>query len=158
MPGDATSANFSRRLASFRGGIRETVKDAYAKNMLIELAREISNLQTDRHHVTHGLWKWFPATPKKLGIYSFRPGFEFDDEGFSHKRLAQLADRIGAVCYELTYRPRRGLKKFPVDELQHAYLSRQFLLLGTGSTPEELGLDFPTTSLRPSPPQSSSKG
>jgi hypothetical protein len=116
----------------------------------LDLAQRISNAMNDRHRITHGLWDWNPATPQKIRAFSFRPSFEFSAV-FDQDRLSSLADRIGEINYELTYPPRRGLKKLPADDRAFSYISRQFLLLATGATPESIGLYAPPPGILPVP-------
>jgi len=141
MPHDATSLSFKRRLKAWSETIKAVIKDSWQRNYMLGLATKISNVQNDRHKITHGLWQWYPSKPIKLRSYSFRVPHEFSDN-FDHKRLARLADRIGEINYELTYPPRKGLKKLKPDEISYSYMSREFLLRATGADMVALGVDL----------------
>ena len=61
MPAEATSGSFERRLAAWRDTIKIAVNDEWTRNRLLNLAGRISNVEKDRHKITHGLWAWYPT-------------------------------------------------------------------------------------------------
>lgn len=153
LPGDATRSSFARRLAAWRQTVLETVKQEPIKKRLLRLASRIANAESTRHKITHGLWQWYPSSPTRLRVYSYRPGFEFNDN-VDLDRMWRLARSLGEINHELTYPPRKGLRKI---DLAHAYASRRFLLALAGIEP--LFPDLPEAAHPGStPPQFSSQG
>jgi hypothetical protein len=142
MPDEATSVSSERRIDAFRSVVKSCVKDDWTRNRFLGLANRISNIQNDRHKVTHGLWEWYPSKPRKLRVYSFRPPFTFSDN-FDLPRLARICDRLGEINYELTYPPRKGLKKLVIAKEDMAYTSRQLLLEQTEDDPAQFGIEPP---------------
>ena len=65
MPSEAMSISFERRVNAFRTLIKDTVTDSWKRTQLLSLATKITNIQNDRHRVTHGLWEWYPSNPVK---------------------------------------------------------------------------------------------
>jgi hypothetical protein len=152
FPSDATHLNFKRRLAAWRQVINQTVKDS-RRDFLITLANSISVASRDRNKIAHGLWEFYPSAPRKMKVHSFKPPYFFADN-FDRERLVRLADRLGEINHSLSYPPRKGLRSLSA-EIPHAYMSRQFLLLATGSSLEDLGLDSPMHPIPPLPQSSS---
>jgi hypothetical protein len=114
----------------------------WRRTQLLNLATRISNIQNDRHMVTHGLWDWYPARPTKLRVFSFRPQFTFATN-FDLARLVTLCERLGAINYELSYPPSKGLKKPKIANEDMAYISRETLIEWTEDDPGKFGVGQP---------------
>jgi hypothetical protein len=142
MPSEAMSISFERRVNAFRTLIKDTVTDSWKRTQLLSLATKITNIQNDRHRVTHGLWEWYPSNPVKLRLYSFRPQFYFDTN-FDLDRLAKLCDRLGEINYELTHPPRKGLSKLEITSEDMSYMSREATIIFGGHDPAKYGIYMP---------------
>jgi hypothetical protein len=143
MPAEATSISFERRLEAFREVVKQTQPVGWKRTQLLSLATRISNIQNDRHMVTHGLWDWYPSRPTKLRLYSFRPQFAFETN-FDLPRLAAVCERLGEINYELSYPPSKGLKKRTIHPNDMAYISRETLIEWTDPDPAKFGITPPS--------------
>jgi hypothetical protein len=115
---------------------------SWKRTQLLSLATKITNIQNDRHMVTHGLWEWYPSNPVKLRLYSFRPQFYFDTN-FDLGRLVKLCDRLGEINHELTHPPRRGLSKLEITSEDMSYMSREAAIIFGGHDPAKYGIYMP---------------
>lgn len=101
LPSDALSTSFKRRLTAFLKIIRLCAPENQAER-LEKIVSKIANLEQDRHKIVHGLWNYDEKDPDKILASSFRPNFEFEKR-FDLAKIDELARRIGAVSFDLTY-------------------------------------------------------
>lgn len=135
LPPDALSLSFERRLGALRGLARTAVQDDWEREKLVTLLNRISNVQNDRHKITHGLWQWDLARPEKLTVYSFLRNKEYE-AAVDHAKMVKLIEVIGEINFELAHPPRRGLRKL---KLPNSRISRRAAIEWSGGDAERLG-------------------
>jgi hypothetical protein len=122
LPGAADDSSFSRRLRAFR----ELAALAEAKNpkqaaKYSSLADRIANANGIRQRMIHHVWE---CHPRKVGLLMTVPrDFKGRIETFDVEKIAQFADSVGAISFELAYPRGWTLRQVPTS-----WMSRRFLL------------------------------
>ncbi len=151
LPEDARALSFKKRRRVWRALIKKTVKWPRTRENLLNLATRIGSTERSRNRITHGLWGWDTADPRKLRVGSFRKPFKFE-EPFDFEKLMKLGDRIGEINFQLTY-PRGKNQAIKMLAQRGGGVSRRGMLILTGKDSEDPGLALPTPLTR-NPPQS----
>lgn len=133
--------SFDKRFALFRK-LGTHLTNPRRKQFFDNIVSRISNVQTERQDLTHGIWYWEGRNPHKIKLHDHPRRKSRWRKNYDHQSILQIAQKIAEINFALAY---------PLGEKQSlreavkagSYFSRDFLASSQATEPDD-----PTLNLR----------